>query len=58
MFKNFWKDESGQDLVEYALVVGILSLGTVATMQLAGAQVLAMWTALTGALTRAAGAIT
>ena len=30
MFKNFWKDECGQDLVEYALVVGIMALGTVA----------------------------
>ena len=26
------EDESGQDLVEYALVVGIISLGATATM--------------------------
>ena len=25
-FKNFWRDESGQDLIEYALLVGVIAL--------------------------------
>ena len=29
----FWKDESGQDLIEYALVVGLIALGAVASMK-------------------------
>jgi pilus assembly protein Flp/PilA len=31
-FINFVKDESGQDLIEYALVAGLIGLGTVAAM--------------------------
>jgi pilus assembly protein Flp/PilA len=30
--KNFVADESGQDLIEYALVAGLIGLGTVAAM--------------------------
>ncbi|HWQ53147.1 MAG TPA: Flp family type IVb pilin [Bryobacteraceae bacterium] len=55
--RNFWKDESGQDLVEYALVVGIMALGTVALMQTASASIIAMWTKLNTALTTATAAI-
>jgi len=29
---NFLKDESGQDLIEYALVAGLIGLGTVTAM--------------------------
>jgi pilus assembly protein Flp/PilA len=29
---NFLKDESGQDLVEYALIVALIALGAVAAM--------------------------
>lgn len=31
--KNFIQDESGQDLVEYALIIGVIALGAVASMQ-------------------------
>ena len=31
--RDFIKEESGQDLIEYALVTGILGLGAVASMQ-------------------------
>lgn len=30
---NIVKDESGQDLIEYALIAGILGLGAVASMK-------------------------
>lgn len=37
-FQNLMNREEGQDLVEYALVVALIALGSVATMQtLAGA---------------------
>ncbi|GAC1445515.1 MAG: hypothetical protein NVSMB52_06850 [Chloroflexota bacterium] len=32
MFAKFIQDESGQDLVEYALVVALIALGSVAAM--------------------------
>ena len=30
---NFWKDEEGQDLVEYALIVAAIALGMVAAVR-------------------------
>ena len=32
ILKNLWKDESGQDLVEYALLVVLISLTATAAM--------------------------
>ena len=31
--KHALKDENGQDMVEYALVMGLIAMGAVATMQ-------------------------
>jgi len=33
LFRKLWKDEEGQDLVEYALLVVLISLGAVAAMK-------------------------
>jgi pilus assembly protein Flp/PilA len=41
---EFLRDESGQDLIEYALVAAIIALGAVATMT-------TLATAITGAFT-------
>ena len=30
IFARLWKDEAGQDLVEYALIAGFIGCGTVA----------------------------
>jgi pilus assembly protein Flp/PilA len=32
MFTAFIQDESGQDLIEYALVAGLIAVGTIAAM--------------------------
>jgi pilus assembly protein Flp/PilA len=32
VFGSFMKDESGQDLIEYALVAGLIGLGAVVAM--------------------------
>jgi len=32
MFAAFMNDESGQDLIEYALVAGLIALGAIAAM--------------------------
>jgi pilus assembly protein Flp/PilA len=44
LLKNFAADESGQDLIEYALVAAIVALGSIATMK-------TLSTAITGAFT-------
>jgi pilus assembly protein Flp/PilA len=31
--KDFIQDERGQDLIEYALIIGLIALGAVASMQ-------------------------
>jgi Flp pilus assembly pilin Flp len=33
LFRKLWKDEEGQDLVEYALLVVLISLGAVLAMK-------------------------
>ena len=33
LFKQFMQEESGQDLIEYALVAALVGLGAVASMQ-------------------------
>ncbi|MBV8673335.1 MAG: Flp family type IVb pilin [Acidobacteriaceae bacterium] len=33
MMKNLLKDESGQDLIEYALVAAVIALGAIAAMK-------------------------
>lgn len=32
LLKNFWKEEDGQDLIEYGLLAGFIALGVVATL--------------------------
>jgi len=47
-------DDSGQDLVEYALIVGIMALASIAMMQGLASSIA---TALTGIGTRITGAV-
>jgi Flp pilus assembly pilin Flp len=37
--KRLWRDESGQDLVEYVLLVTLVSLATIAAVQTFGEAV-------------------
>jgi pilus assembly protein Flp/PilA len=32
LLNNVWQDESGQDLIEYALIAGLIGLGCVSAM--------------------------
>ena len=32
LFRNLLRDDSGQDMIEYALVAGLIALGAVTTM--------------------------
>ncbi len=39
MFKNFWEDETGLELSEYAVAAALVAVGTVVAFQLLGTQV-------------------
>ncbi|WP_263378061.1 Flp family type IVb pilin [Granulicella paludicola] len=51
--KNFVNDESGQDLIEYALVAAVVSLGAVATLKPLATEIGSVFTAVTAELTSA-----
>jgi pilus assembly protein Flp/PilA len=50
------RHEEGQDLIEYALLVGLISLVAVAAVTLAGGSVNAIFDAIQAALAKAAAA--
>jgi pilus assembly protein Flp/PilA len=54
LFSNFLHDESGQDLIEYALVAALIGLGAAATMRTLATSI---GTALTGIGARLANAV-
>jgi len=43
------KEEHGVELVEYALVLGLIAIGALAAMQVVGGKVLIRWNLLSGA---------
>jgi pilus assembly protein Flp/PilA len=43
MLTALWLDESGQDLIEFALVAALLSLCAVATLQALATRVTGLW---------------
>lgn len=36
LFKSLWADESGQDLVEYALLVALIAIVVIAALRILG----------------------
>ena len=48
--KNFIAREDGQDLIEYALLAALLSIVSIAALQLLGPKIAAVWGTITGAL--------
>jgi len=38
MLRSFWKDESGQGLVEYALILFLVALAVILALRLIGAR--------------------
>ena len=39
LLRSLWRDEQGQDLIEYGLLIGIITAGCVATILLIGPKV-------------------
>lgn len=55
MLKAFFNKEEGQDLIEYALIAGLLALAAVAALTVMSGSLETLWTNLSGALGDAAG---
>lgn len=54
--KNFLKDEQGQDLVEYTLLLGFIALASAALYQSISGNIVSIWTAANTAVGNAATA--
>jgi pilus assembly protein Flp/PilA len=51
------RDDSGQDLIEYALLAALIALGSVVAITAAGGSVKQIWEAVEAALAGAAAAV-
>jgi Flp pilus assembly pilin Flp len=52
--KNFWQEESGQDLIEYTLLMAFIALASAAVFIGAGQNLNTIWTGANGQLANAA----
>ena len=53
-FMNFWKNEKGQGLTEYALIIALVAIVAVAALTLLGGQISGIFDDVTGDLGAAA----
>ncbi|HKW97890.1 MAG TPA: Flp family type IVb pilin [Bryobacteraceae bacterium] len=53
LLQNFWKDEQGQDLIEYTLLLAFVCLASAALFIGAGGSVAGIWTATNSRLVAA-----
>jgi Flp pilus assembly pilin Flp len=42
-FANFWQEESGQDLIEYTLLLAFIALASASLFVSAGGSISAIW---------------
>ncbi len=55
ILKAYLNEEEGQDLIEYALIAGLLALAAVAALTLMSGSLEAIWDSLQAELADAAG---
>jgi pilus assembly protein Flp/PilA len=55
ILKAYLSEEEGQDLIEYALIAGLLALAAVTALGLMSGSLEAIWNNLSGELDAAAG---
>ena len=51
--KNFWQDESGQDLIEYTLLLAFIALASASLYTSAGNSVQGIWSTASSQLVTA-----
>ena len=54
LLRMMWQDDEGQDLVEYALIAGLVSIIAVVAITAAGGSIRTIWTSISNALAGAA----
>ncbi|HZT31258.1 MAG TPA: hypothetical protein VFA33_15315 [Bryobacteraceae bacterium] len=55
-WRNFWKDDQGQDLIEYTLLMAFVALASAALFIGAGGSINQIWTTASNSLSSAATA--
>ena len=50
LWKSFWSDESGQDLVEYAMLLALIALIVIGAVTLLGQNIKTTFDTIAGAL--------
>lgn len=50
ILKSYMEQEEGQDLIEYALIAGLLALAAVVALGALGGSIQSMWDALAAAV--------
>ena len=50
MLRKLIRDETGGEVLEYALIAGLIIVGAIALITSVGGKVLARWTSLNGSL--------
>jgi pilus assembly protein Flp/PilA len=55
LLTNLWRDESGQDLIEYALVAALIALGAVTSMKTVSTAISNAFGSIETSLTNALG---
>jgi Flp pilus assembly pilin Flp len=55
LLHNLWKDEQGQDLIEYTLLMAFVALASAALFLGAGGSIKGIWTTVNSQLTVANG---
>jgi len=53
LLRNFWKDEQGQDLIEYTLLLGFVALASAALFISAGGSIKGIWSTTSSQLSYA-----
>ena len=53
LIKRFVREEEGQGLVEYALIIGLIAIVAIAALSLAGSQVSSIFSSITTELSKA-----
>jgi pilus assembly protein Flp/PilA len=48
LLKKFWKEEDGQDMVEYALLLALISVVSIAAIRTLGTDVNGVFTTVNG----------
>jgi Flp pilus assembly pilin Flp len=53
LFRKFWNEDQGQDLIEYTLLMSFVALASAALFQGAGGSVKGIWSTSNSELTKA-----